>query len=101
MIVLQHSVVLKNLKPGVLYQYRVGGGETWSEWEHFTQPGNGPKFYPVNEKHKYLMKKLGTGLQLYQVIWVDGDVLRYESRTVTDELYDSFELRKPAARASY
>ncbi len=58
---------------------------------------SGPKFYSINEKHKHLMKKLGTGLQLYQVIWVDGDVLRYESRTVTDELYDSFELRKPAA----
>lgn len=54
----------------------------------------GPKFYPVNEQHKHLMKKIDTGIQLYQVLSVDKNVLTFEARTVTNELYDSFELRK-------
>jgi 3',5'-cyclic AMP phosphodiesterase CpdA len=33
-------------------------------------------------------------VQLYQLVRVDGDVLRYESRTATGDLFDSFELRK-------
>lgn len=55
---------------------------------------SGPKFYPINEKHKHLMKKLGTDVQLYQVLSVDKNVLKFEARTVTNEIYDSFELRK-------
>lgn len=34
-IVYSHSAVLKGLEPETLYQYRVGYGRTWSEWEHF------------------------------------------------------------------
>ncbi|MCP5102266.1 MAG: metallophosphoesterase family protein, partial [bacterium] len=33
--VLHHSAILKNLVPNTPYQYRVGDGETWSEWCHF------------------------------------------------------------------
>lgn len=30
-----HSVTFQNLQPATLYAYRVGGGETWSEWFQF------------------------------------------------------------------
>ncbi len=30
-----YSAVLQKLQPETLYQYRVGYGKTWSEWEHF------------------------------------------------------------------
>ena len=30
-----HSVVFDGLKPNTLYAYRVGDGETWSEWIHY------------------------------------------------------------------
>lgn len=30
-----HSVVFDSLKPNTLYAYRVGDGETWSEWIHY------------------------------------------------------------------
>ncbi len=59
---------------------------------------SGPKFYRVNPQHEKLMAKIDTGKQLFQVIEVDGETLRYESRTVTGELYDSFTLKKPARR---
>jgi hypothetical protein len=36
--------------------------------------------------------------QLYQVITVDGDELRFEARTATNRLYDAFTLRKRAGR---
>jgi len=55
---------------------------------------SGPKFYPINEKHKKLMAKLGTDLQLYQVISVEKNSIIYESWTVTGEIFDSFQLTK-------
>ena len=30
----------------------------------------------------------------YQIITVDGDTLNYEARTVLDQLYDDFQMRK-------
>ena len=59
---------------------------------------SGPKFYVLNERCRHLMKKVGTDVQLFQVITVDKDVLRFESRTVTGELYDSFKLKHPTVR---
>lgn len=59
---------------------------------------SGPKFYGLNEKYRHLMKKIGTDVQLFQVITVEKDILTFESRTVTGELYDSFELEHTATR---
>lgn len=59
---------------------------------------SGPKFYVLNERYQHLMKKIGTDVQLFQVITVDKDVLRFESRTVTGELYDSFKLKHITVR---
>ncbi|MCP4150297.1 MAG: metallophosphoesterase family protein [bacterium] len=55
---------------------------------------SGPKCYELSQKHLLLMKKVGGDNQLFQVISVENNVLRFESRTVTNELFDSFELKK-------
>lgn len=53
---------------------------------------SGPKMY--NLEREPWMQRVAEDLQLYQVIHVDGNRLRYEARTPTGELYDAFELRK-------
>jgi 3',5'-cyclic AMP phosphodiesterase CpdA len=40
------------------------------------------------------MESSGQDVQLYQLIHIDGDKLRYEARTARGDLYDHFELRK-------
>lgn len=55
---------------------------------------SGPKEYIVNRRFEDLMVKVSTGRQLYQVISLDENLLKYESFTATGELYDSFELQK-------
>ena len=40
------------------------------------------------------MKRLAEDTQLYQVISIDGDQLRFEARTAVVQLYDAFELHK-------
>ena len=54
----------------------------------------GPKVYTVNKRFEDLMVRISTGRQLYQVISLDENLLKYESFTATGELYDSFELHK-------
>lgn len=58
----------------------------------FVSSVSGPKFYPVNEKHRHLMKKMGTDAQLFQIITVKKKCLIFEARTVTEKRYDYFEL---------
>ena len=53
---------------------------------------SGPKMYD-NTRFPF-MKRIGEDTQLYQVIHIDGDRLKYEARTATGELYDAFELQK-------
>jgi hypothetical protein len=53
---------------------------------------SGPKTYEI-DRQPY-MKRAGQGIQLYQIIHVDGDRMRYEARTATGELYDAFTLVK-------
>ncbi|HBE67472.1 MAG TPA: metallophosphoesterase [Planctomycetaceae bacterium] len=53
---------------------------------------SGPKMYDNNRK--WFMRRLAEDTQLYQIIHVDGRRLRFEARTATGELYDSFELVK-------
>jgi hypothetical protein len=57
---------------------------------------SGPKMY--NLEREPWMQRVAEDLQLYQVIHVNGDRLRYEARTPTGELYDAFELRKRNGR---
>ena len=53
---------------------------------------SGPKMY--DNSRLDFMKRVAEDTQLYQVIHVDGDTLRYESRTAVGQLYDAFVLKK-------
>lgn len=53
---------------------------------------SGPKMYD-NTRWPF-MKRLAEDTQLYQIIHIDGDQLRFEARTAIGELYDAFELHK-------
>ncbi len=53
---------------------------------------SGPKMYDLTPKP--FMTRVAEDTQLYQVIHVDGDQLRFESRTAIGQLYDSFLLEK-------
>jgi acid phosphatase type 7 len=53
---------------------------------------SGPKQYDL-QKHEF-MKRQAQDTQLYQIIHIDGDKLKYEARTATGEVYDAFTLVK-------
>lgn len=53
---------------------------------------SGPKMYNLERRPE--MARAAENTQLYQVISIDGDSLRYEARTATGELYDAFRLQK-------
>ncbi|MCX7701483.1 MAG: metallophosphoesterase family protein [Gemmataceae bacterium] len=54
----------------------------------------GPKMYNLNKKEQMLVTAEDT--QLYQIIRIDGDKLRFEARTAAGRTYDLFELHKRA-----
>jgi hypothetical protein len=70
---------------------RVGGNEKGTV---YVVSVSGPKVYSISENFKDLMVKIGTGRQLFQVIDINKNHLKYESFTATGKLYDSFELQK-------
>lgn len=53
---------------------------------------SGPKMYD-NQRQPF-MKRLAEDTQLYQIIHIDGETLRFEARTAVGDLYDAFELQK-------
>jgi hypothetical protein len=53
---------------------------------------SGPKMYRVERTPA--MRRAAENTQLYQIISIDGDTLRYEARTAAGELYDAFRLEK-------
>jgi hypothetical protein len=53
---------------------------------------SGPKMYAASDSP--LIARMAEDTQLYQIIYVSLDTLRYEAKTVTGELYDAFELIK-------
>lgn len=53
---------------------------------------SGPKQYDL-QRHEF-MKRHAQDTQLYQIIHIDGDTLKYEARTATGEIYDAFKLVK-------
>jgi hypothetical protein len=53
---------------------------------------SGPKMYRIDRVPQ--MRRAAENTQLYQIISIDGDKLRYEARTATGELYDAFSLHK-------
>ena len=59
---------------------------------------SGPKMYD-NTKYAF-MERIGEDTQLYQVIHIDGDKLRFEARTAIGDLYDAFELHKQSGQVN-
>lgn len=57
----------------------------------------GPKQYRVSPAAAQVMVRTAENRQLYQVVHVDTDTLRYEARTVTGQLYDAFTIHKDRA----
>jgi acid phosphatase type 7 len=55
---------------------------------------SGPKMYFIADEAEEILTRLGEDTQLYQLVHVEGDRIRYESRTVTGRLYDAFDLVK-------
>ena len=53
---------------------------------------SGPKMYTLQEK--WDVKRVASGVQLFQVIHVSPEEILYEARLATGELYDSFRLTK-------
>jgi 3',5'-cyclic AMP phosphodiesterase CpdA len=54
---------------------------------------SGPKQYAAGEGH---FTRRAENTQLYQIITVDGDMLKYQAMTATGHPYDGFTLRKRA-----
>lgn len=53
---------------------------------------SGPKMYSVNPKFENLMVKMGKDTQLFQVLSVEQDELKYQCFTATGEIFDEFLL---------
>lgn len=53
---------------------------------------SGPKMY--NLERQPWMERAAEDTQLYQILHVQGDTLKYEARTATGDLYDAFDLKK-------
>jgi 3',5'-cyclic AMP phosphodiesterase CpdA len=54
----------------------------------------GPKMYNLSKKEQ--MRVTAEDTQLYQIIQINGDTLRFEARTASGRTYDLFELHKQA-----
>ena len=59
---------------------------------------SGPKMYNIT--NDTFAVRTAEDTQLYQIIKVDRDELRYEARTATGRLYDAFSLKKRSGRAN-
>ena len=59
---------------------------------------SGPKQYQLDRKD--VQKRTAEGTQLFQVIAIEGETLRFEARTALGDLYDAFELHKRPGQAN-
>jgi len=57
----------------------------------------GPKQYRLSDEARRTMAPVAEDTQLFQVLRIDPQHLRYEARTVTGQLYDAFELHRDAS----
>ena len=73
---------------GTVYVNSVSGAKMYA-----LKPDEWDAYEPVD------MARAAENTQLFQVIRVDGDTLRFRAYTVTGELYDAFELVKEASDA--
>jgi len=59
---------------------------------------SGPKMYKLEKSPG--MRRGAQDTQLYQIIKIDGDTLRYEARSADGKLYDAFRLKKQPGKAN-
>jgi len=52
----------------------------------------GPKMYRVSDQARRVNRRVGEDVQLFQIVHVEADVLRFEARHVTGEIYDAFDI---------
>lgn len=57
---------------------------------------SGPKQYRLSDEAKRTMDPTAEDTQLFQVLRIDGQRLRYQARTATGRLYDDFEIVRAA-----
>ncbi len=86
-----HTYARSNLQTGAGALDPVGGTV-------YVVSVSGPKMY--NVERLPWMARMAEDTQLYQVITVDGNRLRYAAHTATGQVYDAFELRKRPGRAN-
>ena len=55
---------------------------------------SGPKMYDIGKPPREEFQRVAEDTQLFQVITIDGDELRYQARTATGQTYDGFTLKK-------
>lgn len=87
-----HTYARSNLKTGLNKQERDIGTV-------FVVSVSGPKMY--NLEREDWMRRAAEDTQMYQVISIDGDRLRYEAHTATGDLYDAFDLHKRDDRPNH
>lgn len=75
----------ENVPQGITKRSKAGG-------TMYVVSVSGPKMYELGRRS--FMRRAAEETQLYQIIAVDGDELRYEARTAIGRLYDAFTLRK-------
>ena len=73
---------------------RRGGEDARQATPQYVLSVVGAKQYRVSDHARSTMAPVGEDTQLFQVIDVAADALRYEARTATGRLYDAFELRR-------
>ena len=56
----------------------------------------GPKQYRLSDEAKRSMDPTAEDTQLFQVLRIDGERIRYQARTATGRLYDDFEIVRDA-----
>jgi len=57
---------------------------------------SGPKMYPLGPAKNAEFVRVAEDTQLFQVISIDGDTLRYQAKTAAGKRYDAFTLTKSA-----
>ncbi len=55
---------------------------------------SGPKMYDIGKPPRPEFQRVAEDTQLFQIITIDGDELRYQARTATGQPYDGFTLKK-------
>src|SRR5690625_7915581 len=63
-------------------------------WTMYVVSVSGPRMSGNRQEKKLWMDRLEVHSQLYQVITVDWDELRYRAHTPTGEVFDAFYLNK-------